>query len=70
MFYGVINKTERVPIRSSLGTSPTLGSSCGSMGQALPTFHHPSHGLLRENHFTQQAYHKYYSRCLKGKNIT
>ncbi|CAB3240945.1 unnamed protein product [Arctia plantaginis] len=52
---------------SSLGTSPTLGSSCGSMGQSLPTFHHPSHGLLRENHFTQQAYHKYYSRCLKER---
>jgi hypothetical protein len=53
--------------RSSLGTSPTLGSSCGSVPQALPAFHHPSHGLLRENHFTQQAYHKYHSRCLKGQ---
>ncbi|XP_063545146.1 la-related protein 1 isoform X2 [Cydia strobilella] len=52
---------------SSLGTSPTLGSSCGSVPQSLPTFHHPSHGLLRENHFTQQAYHKYYSRCLKER---
>ncbi|XP_053622624.1 la-related protein 1 isoform X3 [Plodia interpunctella] len=52
---------------SSLGTSPTLGSSCGSMPQSLPTFHHPSHGLLRENHFTQQAYHKYHSRCLKER---
>ncbi|XP_041983865.1 la-related protein 1 isoform X3 [Aricia agestis] len=52
---------------SSLGTSPTLGSSCGSVGQALPAFHHPSHGLLRENHFTQQAYHKYHSRCLKER---
>ncbi|CAH0731115.1 unnamed protein product, partial [Brenthis ino] len=52
---------------SSLGTSPTLGSSCGSVPQALPAFHHPSHGLLRENHFTQQAYHKYQSRCLKER---
>ncbi|XP_048002479.1 la-related protein 1 isoform X4 [Leguminivora glycinivorella] len=52
---------------SSLGTSPTLGSSCGSVPQSLPTFHHPSHGLLRENHFTQQAYHKYHSRCLKER---
>ncbi|XP_039762805.1 la-related protein 1 isoform X2 [Pararge aegeria] len=52
---------------SSLGTSPTLGSSCGSVPQSLPVFHHPSHGLLRENHFTQQAYHKYYSRCLKER---
>ncbi|RVE48522.1 hypothetical protein evm_006833 [Chilo suppressalis] len=54
---------------SSLGTSPTLGSSCGSVPQALPAFHHPSHGLLRENHFTQQAYHKYHSRCLKGRSM-
>ncbi|CAH2083468.1 unnamed protein product [Euphydryas editha] len=52
---------------SSLGTSPTLGSSCGSVPQSLPPFHHPSHGLLRENHFTQQAYHKYHSRCLKER---
>ncbi|XP_026325552.1 la-related protein 1 isoform X2 [Hyposmocoma kahamanoa] len=58
---------------SSLGASPTLGSSVGSVGSvgsvpaSLPTFHHPSHGLLRENHFTQQAYHKYYSRCLKER---
>ncbi|XP_061381937.1 la-related protein 1B isoform X2 [Danaus plexippus] len=52
---------------SSLGTSPTLGSSCGSVPQSLPAFHHPSHGLLRENHFTQQAYHKYHSRCLKER---
>ncbi|VVC90775.1 unnamed protein product [Leptidea sinapis] len=52
---------------SSLGTSPTLGSSLGSTPQSLPAFHHPSHGLLRENHFTQQAYHKYHSRCLKER---
>lgn len=52
---------------SSVGTSPTLGSSCGSVPQSLPAFHHPSHGLLRENHFTQQAYHKYHSRCLKER---
>lgn len=52
---------------SSLGTSPTLGSSYGSVPQSLPTFHHPSHGLLRENHFTQQAYHKYHLRCLKER---
>ncbi|XP_048480186.1 la-related protein 1 [Plutella xylostella] len=44
---------------SSLGTSPS-----GSVPQSLPTFHHPSHGLLRENHFTQQAYTKYHKRCL------
>ncbi|KAI8431452.1 hypothetical protein MSG28_015971 [Choristoneura fumiferana] len=47
---------------SSLGTSPS-----GSVPQALPTFHHPSHNLLRDNQFTQQAYHKYHSRCLKER---
>lgn len=55
---------------SSLGTSPAesqAGSSWGSTGRSLPAFQHPSHSLLRENHFTQQLYHKYHYRCLKGE---
>ena len=40
--------------------------SYGSTPQSLPTFQHPSHALLKENGFTQQVYHKYRSRCLKG----
>ncbi|XP_065372023.1 la-related protein 1 isoform X2 [Calliphora vicina] len=55
---------------SSTGTSPTA-SSYGSYGssvpQSLPVFQHPSHSLLKENNFTQQAYHKYHSRCLKER---
>lgn len=55
---------------SSAGTSPTT-SSYGSFGssvpQSLPVFQHPSHALLKENNFTQQAYHKYHSRCLKER---
>lgn len=55
---------------SSAGTSPTT-SSYGSYGssvpQSLPVFQHPSHALLKENNFTQQAYHKYHSRCLKER---
>lgn len=55
---------------SSAGTSPTA-SSYGSYGssvpQSLPVFQHPSHSLLKENNFTQQAYHKYRSRCLKER---
>lgn len=39
----------------------------GSVPQSLPAFHHPSHSLLRENNFTQQAYHKFRSRCLKER---
>lgn len=50
-----------------MGTSPNeLATSCGSVPQALPNFQHPSHALLQENNFTQQAYHKYRQRCLKG----
>ncbi|KAK9308398.1 hypothetical protein QLX08_001577 [Tetragonisca angustula] len=55
---------------SSTGTSPNegyLASSYGSAPQSLPTFHHPSHALLKENGFTQQVYHKYHSRCLKER---
>lgn len=51
---------------SSAGTSPTA-SSYGSVPQSLPVFQHPSHALLKENNFTQQAYHKYHSRCLKER---
>ncbi|KAJ8950288.1 hypothetical protein NQ318_021144 [Aromia moschata] len=54
---------------SSYGTSPNdahLGTSYGSYGsvpQALPTFQHPSHALLKDNNFTQQAYHKFRQKC-------
>lgn len=51
---------------SSTGTSPAA-SSYGSVPQSLPVFQHPSHALLKENNFTQQAYHKYHSRCLKER---
>nr|CAI5831538.1 unnamed protein product [Callosobruchus analis] len=58
----------------SIGTSPNdahLGTSYGSYGssvpQTLPSFQHPSHALLKENNFTQQAYHKFRAKCLKGK---
>ncbi|XP_037952823.1 la-related protein 1 [Teleopsis dalmanni] len=52
---------------SSAGTSPTTSSYGSSVPQSLPVFQHPSHSLLKENNFTQQAYHKYHSRCLKER---
>ncbi|CAG2067107.1 unnamed protein product, partial [Timema podura] len=56
-------------VGSSTGTSPNEGylsaGSYGSTPQSLPSFQHPSHSLLKENNFTQEVYHKYYSRCLK-----
>nr|CAI5831543.1 unnamed protein product [Callosobruchus analis] len=59
---------------SSIGTSPNdahLGTSYGSYGssvpQTLPSFQHPSHALLKENNFTQQAYHKFRAKCLKER---
>ncbi|XP_061386821.1 la-related protein 1, partial [Musca vetustissima] len=52
---------------SSAGTSPTTSSYGSSVPQSLPVFQHPSHALLKENNFTQQAYHKYHSRCLKER---
>lgn len=52
---------------SSAGTSPTASSYGSSVPQSLPVFQHPSHALLKENGFTQQAYHKYQSRCLKER---
>ncbi|XP_054081106.1 la-related protein 1 isoform X2 [Zeugodacus cucurbitae] len=52
---------------SSAGTSPTTSSYGSSVPQSLPVFQHPSHSLLKENNFTQQAYHKYHSRCQKER---
>lgn len=54
-------------ISSSAGTSPTASSYGSSVPQSLPHFQHPSHSLLKENNFTQQAYHKYHHRCLKER---
>lgn len=54
-------------VGSSTGTSPTASSYGSSVPQSLPVFQHPSHSLLKENNFTQQAYHKYRSRCLKER---
>uniref|UniRef100_A0A1B0CR87 La-related protein 1 n=2 Tax=Lutzomyia longipalpis TaxID=7200 RepID=A0A1B0CR87_LUTLO len=52
---------------SSAGTSPTASSYGSSVPQSLPVFQHPSHALLKENNFTQQAYYKYHHRCLKDR---
>ena len=55
--------------RNSDSVCSETGSVASSYGtpQSLPTFHHPSHALLKENQFTQLQYSKYHSRCLKGK---
>lgn len=64
------HRARTTSVSSSFGTSPSenhLGTSSGSVPQALPTFHHPSHALLKENNFTQQAYHKFRQKCLKER---
>lgn len=65
----VMDTVEHRPRTSSFGSSAgTSPSSYGSsVPQSLPVFQHPSHSLLKENNFTQQAYHKYHSRCLKER---
>ncbi|KYN02062.1 PREDICTED: la-related protein 1 [Cyphomyrmex costatus] len=52
---------------SSAGTSPNEGHLASSYGSASNICEHPSHALLKDNGFTQQAYHKYHSRCLKER---
>lgn len=54
-------------LSESVTTESPLSTSYGSAPQSLPAFQHPSHALLKENGFTQQAYHKYRSRCLKER---
>ena len=41
--------------------------SYGSTPQPFPSFEHPSHGLLKENHFVWHVYHKYHSKCINGE---
>ena len=53
----------------SVGSVGSFGSSIGTP-QSLPTFHHPSHALLKDEGFTQLQYSKYHSRCLKGQQLT
>ncbi|OQR70184.1 la-related protein 1-like, partial [Tropilaelaps mercedesae] len=50
-----------------LSTRAPLGSSYGSIPNSLPKFEHPSHALLKENGFTQQAYHRFKSKSLKER---
>ncbi|XP_011871317.1 PREDICTED: la-related protein 1B [Vollenhovia emeryi] len=52
---------------SSAGTSPNEGYLASSYGSVPSICEHPSHALLKDNGFTQQAYHKYHSRCLKER---
>ena len=56
-----------LPISWSLEGAP-ISSSYGTP-QNFPKFEHPSHELLKDNNFTQHAYHKYHSKCLKGKTF-
>eukprot|EP00117_Sycon_ciliatum_P038977 scpid13303/ scgid28875/ La-related protein 1; La ribonucleoprotein domain family member 1 len=64
---------DRVDSESRSGTSPSVSSfdehRSGFTGtpRSFPNFEHPSHKLLKEKGFTQQAYSKYYMRCLKDR---
>ncbi|XP_041435515.1 la-related protein 1B isoform X2 [Xenopus laevis] len=70
----VMDSKEHRPRTSSVSSSnasPSEGApltgSYGCTPHSLPKFQHPSHELLKENGFTQQAYHKYRRRCLNER---
>lgn len=44
-----------------------LSVSYGSTFQPFPNFEHPSHQLLKENHFVWHVYNKYRSKCVKER---
>ena len=54
-----------------MGTSPAEGVpvTVGSLpsSHAFPPFEHPSHQLLKDNNFVWHEFHRYHSKCLKGK---
>lgn len=53
----IMDNREHRPRTHSHSTTPS----------SLPSFQHPSHLLLKEAHFTQEAYHKYHSRCIEER---
>ncbi|PIK45846.1 putative la-related protein 1B [Apostichopus japonicus] len=59
----------RNPSTGSLSELASVGSAGTPYGtpQHIPKFEHPSHELLKENNFTQQAYHKFHHKCLKER---
>ncbi|XP_053559625.1 la-related protein 1B [Bombina bombina] len=70
----VMDSREHRPRTSSVSSSnasPSEGAplvgSYGCTPNSLPKFQHPSHELLKENEFTQHAYHKYRRRCLNER---
>ncbi|KAL8609186.1 hypothetical protein ACOMHN_062426 [Nucella lapillus] len=55
---------------SCMSQSPSesmLSVSYGSTFQPFPNFEHPSHQLLKENHFVWHVYNKYRSKCVKER---
>ncbi|XP_044741476.1 la-related protein 1B isoform X2 [Chrysoperla carnea] len=65
----IMDSREHRPRTTSMSHSNDgqLSTSYGSVPNSLPTFQHPSHLLLKENNFTQEAYHKYHSRCIEER---
>ncbi|XP_076446091.1 la-related protein 1B-like isoform X5 [Babylonia areolata] len=55
---------------SCMSQSPSesmLSASYGTTPQPFPNFEHPSHQLLKENHFVWHVYNKYRSKCVKER---
>ena len=50
----------------SPGDLLSIGSPSNATPNSIPKFEHPSHSLLKENGFQQQAYFKFKAKCLKG----
>ena len=47
----------------------SVGSPSNATPNSIPKFEHPSHSLLKENGFQQQAYFKFKAKCLKGSML-
>ncbi|XP_054708876.1 la-related protein 1B-like [Uloborus diversus] len=55
--------------RTNSASESVLSPSSYGSAQLLPSFEHPSHALLKENGFTQVAYHKFRARCMNERKV-
>eukprot|EP00800_Vazella_pourtalesii_P002375 TRINITY_DN121_c0_g1_i8.p1 TRINITY_DN121_c0_g1~~TRINITY_DN121_c0_g1_i8.p1 ORF type:complete len:715 (-),score=181.14 TRINITY_DN121_c0_g1_i8:303-2447(-) len=71
--WAISNQSSRSRNTSGCANSPgdllAVGSPSNATPNSIPKFEHPSHSLLKENGFQQQAYFKFKAKCMKEHSL-
>ncbi|KAI6646783.1 La-related protein 1B-like [Oopsacas minuta] len=71
--WAISNQSARSRNPSGCANSPAdllaIGSPSNATPSSIPKFEHPSHSLLKENGFQQQAYFKFKAKCFKDHSL-